>query len=110
MFIKNFLNKYLKTTKITEELKYQLIDSTYIEDINGSEFASYNGIYKRRKGGSSKEIKITSIITTKETPISVNFYTGRNHDLPILPKATDNMIINCGTKKYSNHNRFKQYF
>ena len=43
------LKKYMKTTKVTEELKYQSIDSTFIEDINGSNYSTYNGIYKRRK-------------------------------------------------------------
>src|SRR3984957_20235279 len=28
------LKKYMKNTRITEELKYQSIDSTFIEDIN----------------------------------------------------------------------------
>lgn len=107
---KSSLNKYLKNTKITEELKYQSIDSTFIEDINGSKYASYSGIYKRRKGESSKGIKITSIVTTKGIPISVSINTAKNYDSPILPKAIKNIVINCNTKKYSNHNRFKQYF
>jgi hypothetical protein len=47
----------------SEELKYQSIDSTFIEDINGSEDASYSNVYKRRKGESSKGIKITSIVS-----------------------------------------------
>jgi hypothetical protein len=28
---------------------------------------------------------------------------------PLLPKVIDKRIINCNTKKYQNHNRFKQY-
>lgn len=104
------LKKYLKNTKITEELKYQSIDSTFIEDINGSKYASYSGIYKRRKGESSKGIKITSIVTTNGIPISVSINTAKNNDTPILPNAIKNIVINCNTKRYSNHNRFKQYF
>lgn len=107
---KNSLKKYLKTTKITEELKYQSIDSTWIEDINGSNFASYNGTYRRRKGESSKGIKVTSITSQRGIPISVNINSGKDYDSPILPEAVNNIVINCNTKFYSNHNRFKQYF
>ena len=62
---KKSLNKYMKTTKIAKELKYQSIDSTFVEDINGSKFSSYNKIYKKRKGEASKGIKISSLVTTK---------------------------------------------
>lgn len=107
---KNSLNKYLKKTKITEELKFQSIDSTFVEDINGSKYATYNYIYKRRKGESSKGIKITSLVTSKGIPISVNINQGHNYDSPLLPNVVNNCVINTNTKKYSKHNRFKQYF
>lgn len=107
---KNSLTKYLKTTRKTDELKYQSIDSTFIEDINGSKYASYNNIYKRRKGESSKGIKITSLVTTNGIPISVKINQGNNYDSPLLPQVVNKCVINCDTKKYSNHNRFKQYF
>ena len=106
---KKSLNKYIKTIPITTELKYQSIDSTFIEDIHGSKFASYNNLYKRRKGESSRWIKITSIVTTKGILISVNIHPANNYDSPLLPATIDKRIINCNTKKYSNHNRFKQY-
>jgi hypothetical protein len=106
---KNSLKKYLKSTKKTEELKYQSIDSTFIEDINGSKYATYSGIYKRRKGVSSRGIKITSITTTNGIPISVNINPANQYDSPLLPNAINKRIINCNTKKYSNHNRYKQY-
>ena len=41
----------------TEELKYQSIDSTHIDDINKSKSSSYSGIYKRRKGKLQNESK-----------------------------------------------------
>lgn len=106
---KNSLQKYLKTTKITEELKYQSIDSTFIEDINGSNYATYNFIYKRRKGESSKGIKVSSLVTTKGIPLSICVNQGHKYDSPLLPNVINNCVINCNTKKYSNHNRFKQY-
>ena len=106
---KNSLKKYLKTTKITEELKYQSIDSTFIEDINGSRYASYNNVYKRRKGESSKGIKITSLVTTNGIPISIFINQGHNYDSPLLPNVINKRIIKCNTKKYANHNRYKQY-
>src|ERR1700722_13818916 len=77
-FIKN-LKKYMKNTRITEELKYQSIDSTFIEDINGSKFAFYNKIYKRRKGEASKGIKINSLVT-KGIPISISIDGGNKYD------------------------------
>lgn len=104
------LKKYMKTVPITEELKYQSIDSTFIEDINGSKYASYNGIYKRRKGESSKGIKITSIVASQGIPFSVTINQGHPYDSTLLPNAIDKCVIDCNTKKYQNHNRFKQYF
>ena len=107
---KSSLEKYLKTTKITEELKYQSIDSTFVEDINGSSFASHNSLYKRRKGEASKGIKVSSIVTTNGIPISVNINTGKDYDSKILPKVVNNITIDSNTNKYKNHNRYKQYF
>jgi hypothetical protein len=107
---KKSLKKYLKTTKITEELKYQSIDSTFIEDINGSKYSSFNKIYKRRKGESSKGIKIISLVTTKGIPISISVNQGNKYDSPLLPEVVDKCVINCNTEKYTNHNRYKQYF
>ena len=66
----------MKNTRITEELKYQSIDSTFIEDINGSKSAFYNKIYKQRKGEASKGIKISSLVTTKGIPISISIDGG----------------------------------
>src|SRR5262245_40324089 len=40
---KKSLKKYFKTTKKTEELKYQSIDSTFISDINGYPDSNYSG-------------------------------------------------------------------
>ena len=97
----------MKTTRITKELKYQSIDSTFVEDINGSKFSSYNKIYKRRKGEASKGIKISSLVTTKG--IRINIDSGNKYDSPLLPKIINNCIINTNTKKYTNHNRYKQY-
>ncbi len=81
-----------------------------MEDINGSKYASYNYIYKRRKGESSKGIKVTSIVTSKGIPISVCIHRGNKHDSPLLPNVVNSCVINTNTKKYSKHNRFKQYF
>jgi len=106
---KKSLTKYLKTAKRTEELKYQTIDSTFIEDINGSKYSTYSGIYKRRKGEASKGIKITSLVTTKGIPISVNINQAHNYDTTLLPDVINKCVINCNTKKYYKHNRYKQY-
>lgn len=58
------INKYIYNVSFTHELKYQSIDSTFIEDINGSYFSYYSGIYKRSKGESSNGVKITSLTTS----------------------------------------------
>lgn len=106
----NSLKKYLKTTSTTTELKYQSIDSTFIEDVNGSKYATYNKIYRRRKNESSKGIKVTSITTTNGIPISVCIDQGHKYDSPLLSNAVSKCVIDCKTKKYKNHNRYKQYF
>lgn len=87
---RNSLDKYLKTTCIMKELKYQSIDtvsekagqsavssspsknkdrveSTFVEDANGSQEASYYSIHGRHKNKSSKGIKITN-----GNPLSIN--------------------------------------
>jgi len=103
-------HEYMKTIRKNEELKYQSVDSTFIEDKNNSKESSYNRIYKRRKGESSKGIKINTIVTTNGIPLSVNVKPGNEYDSPILPELLDNIIIDCNTKKYEKHNRYKQYF
>jgi hypothetical protein len=107
---KKSLNEYFKKIPKTAELKYQSIDSTFIKDVNGSKESNYNATYKGGKGSSLKGIKVTSIVTAKGIPISVNVDSGNVSDLKTLPKALDNIIIECDTKKYSTHNRYKQYF
>ena len=78
----------------TKELKYQSIDSTFIEDVNNSKYSSYSGIYKRRKGESSKGIKITSLVTSNGIPISVDIDPANRYDSPLLEKTINNRIIN----------------
>ena len=89
---KKSLKKYLKTTKITEELKYQSIDSTFIEDVNGSKYSTHSGIYKRRKGEASKGIKVTSLVTTNGIPISITINQGHEHD---SPRGASVLVENC---------------
>jgi len=107
---KRSLNKYLKVIPKTEEFKYQAIDSTFIRDNNGSKESGYSGIYKERKGESSKGIKITSIVTTSGIPLSTNIVSANKHDCTVFPKVINNMVVECNTYKYHNHNRYKQYF
>lgn len=106
---KETLKKFLKEYGKTNELKYQSIDSTFIESKGNSKSATFSGIYKCKKGEAAKGIKITSVVTTNGIPISVNLDGAHNYDSKLLPKAIDNRVINCNTKKYQNHNRYKQY-
>jgi len=34
---------------------------------------------------------------------------GNKYDSPLLPNVVNNCVIDCKTKKYQNHNRYKQY-
>jgi len=43
---KKTLNKYINNSSSVKEFKYQSIDSTFIEDINGSKYATYNKVYR----------------------------------------------------------------
>ena len=106
---KNSFQRFLKTKSATCELKYQSIDSTFIQDINGCKKSSYNKLYRCKKNSVPKGIKITSIVTTSGIPISINIDTAKKYDSTLLPKAIENIIINCNTKKYQNNNRYKQY-
>ena len=106
---KQTLEKYINHTSSTKEFKYQSIDSTFIEDINGSTCSSYSKIYKRRKGESSKGIKITSLVTTNGIPISINITPANKHDSITLPETINKCVIDTNTKKYQNNNPYKQY-
>jgi hypothetical protein len=105
---KESVDKYLKNFGKTKELKLQSIDSTFVEKKGNSKFATKCGVYKCKKGQSSTGIKITSIVTTNGIPISVNIDAANNYDSKLLPAAINNCIIDCNTKKYKNHNRYKQ--
>lgn len=107
---KNSLEKYFKKNSKSKELKYQSIDSTFIEDKNGSKKSSFSGYYKRRKGEASKGINITSIVTSSGLPISISINGANKHDSPLLPNAINKINIDCNTKKYQFNNRYKQYF
>ena len=48
-------------------------------------------------------------MTTKGIPFSVSIDGANKYDCISLPKIINKRIINCNTKKYSKHNRFKQY-
>ena len=106
---KLLLEEHLKQNRKTEELKYQSIDSTFVEDINGCKETGYSGIYKKGKGKSAKGITITSIVTKSGMPISTNLNPANRHDSSLLFKTMNRRMINCNTKKYRNHNRYKQY-
>lgn len=107
---KNILNEFLTMEGKTNELKYQSIDSTFIEDVNGNKNSSYSGIYKKKKGSSALGITITSIVTKSGIPISITLNPANNHDSTLLPLAVQKIMINCNTYRYRNHNRYKQYF
>lgn len=49
------------------------------------------------------------LVLTKRIPFGVSIDSGNKHDLLLLPNVINNCVINCNTKKYSKHNKYKQY-
>lgn len=103
------INRFMNKVSFPEELKYQSIDSTFIEDINGCKYSGYSGINKRRKGEASKGIKLTVQVTTNAIPISISIDPANKYDSTLLPKTINNTVIKCNTRKYFKNNKYKQY-
>jgi transposase len=96
---KDAVTKYLKKGK-RSELKTLSIDSTFVEKKGSSKIASPSGVYKCKKGQAAVGISITSVVTEKGMPISVNIDGANKNDITLLKKAFDNCVIECNTKKY----------
>ena len=95
---------YFKKNKMGK-LKYQIIDSSFIQNINGIDCIGRNKYFKNKKG-----TKISFIIDDKKIPISIVLDKGNVNDGQFIEKHLQNMLIDTNTKKFVNNNRYKQYF
>jgi hypothetical protein len=103
------LSIYFKKNKCSK-LKYQSMDSTIIRDVNGNKKAKYNKKCKNQKGYTSKCIKINQLVDAKGVTIGVTLDSGEKHDSKLYKKTMDKILVDNDPSKYTNNNRFKQYF
>lgn len=75
------LGEYLEKTK-KETLKILSVDSTFIENKNGTDNLGRNTYYKNKRGR-----KITTIVDTKGVPITVDISEGNRSDYKLFDKA-----------------------
>jgi Transposase DDE domain len=100
---KQLLDKYFKKNK-TSKLKFQLVDTSFIYNINGIENIGRNKYFKNKKC-----TKLSCITDINGIPISVLINSGNSHDNSFIEKHMKNMYIITNTKKYMCSNRYKQY-
>lgn len=98
------LNKYFKNNK-TSKLKNQYIDTCFIKNINGIDKIGRNKYYKNKNVS-----KLSIISDINGIPISILLKKGNKHDSQFIKEHIDKMLIITNTKKYKNHNRYKQNF
>ena len=103
-FYKRMLDKYLQKNR-TSKLKYQSIDSSFIQNKFGTGKIGRNKYYKNKKG-----IKLSSIVDVNGIPLSIFVDSGNIHDAKLFNPTCANMLIVTNSRKYKNHNRYKQYF
>jgi len=103
-FYKQLLEKYFKNNKTTK-LKYQSIDTSFVPNKYGVKISKRNKYYKNKKG-----IKISTIVDKYGIPISIFLIGAHRNDSITVNDTIMRMLIKTDTKKYKNHNRFKQYF
>lgn len=98
------LEKYIRRNK-TKKIKYQSIDSTFIKNEYGVEKQGRNKLYKNKKG-----VKISAIVDTDGVPLGASINPSNQHDSQLIDETLDSVKVKLNTKKYKNHNRYKQYF
>ena len=98
------LKKYLKKNK-TAKLKYQSIDSTFIKNEYGIEGQGRNKLYKSKKG-----VKLSAIVDSNGIPLGISIDPSNIHDSQLVENVLQSITVNTNTRKYRNHNRYKQYF
>ncbi len=107
-FFKNtyvsLLSKYLETNK-KEKLKYQSIDTTFINNINGS----INEL-KRNKFNKGKYcLKVSFIVDAKGIPLSIIIKKGNVHDSKFFEDHLENMLIEPNLRKIKKYVKCKPY-
>lgn len=89
------INRYIDNNN-KKNIKVLSMDSTFINNKNGTEKLGRNIYYKNKKG-----IKVTSIVDKKGIPLNIHLSSGNKHDARIAPK-----IINKLEKNKSNTNKY----
>lgn len=97
------LNKYY-LSQCTCKLKFQLLDTSHINNEYCTDNLGRNPYYKNKKG-----FKI-SLLTDKDgITFSPLIKPSNISDSKIVEEHFNNLLINPNTFKYKNHNRYKQY-
>lgn len=100
---KKLLGKYFKTDK-TNKLKYQLVDTSFINNQYGVQNIGRNKYYKNKKG-----YKLSCLTDVNGIPISILVDSGNIYDGHFIEKHFNALLIETNTSNYKNHNRYKQY-
>ena len=100
---RQLLDKYFQKNK-TSKLKYQLVDTSFIYNVNGIENIGRNKYYKNKKC-----TKLSCITDINGIPISILIDSGNIHDNSFIEEHMKNMYVITNTKKYMYSNRYKQY-
>lgn len=97
------LNDYIKRNR-TSKLKYQLIDTTYINNQYGVQNLGRNKFYKNKKG-----YKVSCISDVNGIPLSILVNSGNMSDSKFIENHLNAMLIVTKAQSYTHHNRYKQY-
>jgi transposase len=100
---KIILEKYISKNKATK-LKFQSIDTSYIQNKYGVSNLGRNKFYKGKRG-----YKLSIITDIYGIPISVLLNSCNIHDTQFVKEHLVNFLIDPETNKYKNNNRYKQY-
>lgn len=100
---KQLADTYFSKNKTTK-LKYQLVDSSFIQNMYGTNLIGRNKFYKNKKG-----TKISFITDSKGIPLSILFKCGNVNDSKFIEEHLNNMLILTNTNKYKSSNKHKQY-
>lgn len=99
----HMLNHYYKYNK-TSKLKYQIVDSSFIQNQFGVDKIGRNKYFKNKK-----VTKLSIVTDVNGIPISVLLDKGNVHDSQFIEKHLNDFLIVTKTYEYRNFNKYKQY-
>ena len=97
------LKKYLSKRR-TSKLKYQSLDTTFVQNFECTEDVARNAFFKNKKG-----FKISTVVDANGIPLSVAIEPANRSDVKIGFENLELFMTETKTLKYKNHNRYKQY-